>query len=264
MIRFLEILLAFFIVLWTGLVNCRRHHLELNDDERNIIQISTFGFLKGGFLSVQLNKLVVKPNTSINSGLIGFTVDQTLNDGLNPYSQNIDSSYCALSDSSTKINGQPLARLILTFDFKEKVVRVNCSKGLERLQIYRNITELPFALSSLSSSHQADVARANRDIGNLDGFVQIVVTTTNISEPRGEGTPKSQLGPVYSTDGGVPNQGNRYDEASSGNPDVHNQNTPFQVPGLDASNLDSGNDCKNYRLPLVSKYDGEEVSYSTS
>ena len=70
------------ILLSLLLTEARKHHLEIRNDARKFFPISTFGFYMGGFLSVNVTGFTAD---SINDSVIGFTIDRTTNDALNPY-----------------------------------------------------------------------------------------------------------------------------------------------------------------------------------
>eukprot|EP00118_Oscarella_pearsei_P013397 m.106914 g.106914 ORF g.106914 m.106914 type:complete len:508 (+) comp37272_c0_seq27:55-1578(+) len=54
----------------------RKHDIEINDDERPYIPISTFGFLDGGLLFFNLTDFHVRPNKK-SSGVFGFVLEKT-------------------------------------------------------------------------------------------------------------------------------------------------------------------------------------------
>ncbi len=87
----------------------RKHHLTISRDSRNFFPISTFGFITGGYLAVNVTGFhVVDGNGSSNGGeededgeednvevsmvdptplTLGFSIDKTANDALNPYAE---------------------------------------------------------------------------------------------------------------------------------------------------------------------------------
>jgi len=53
------------LVAHTTLCNCRIHHLTLEDDPRDVITLSTFGYLKKGFLQLDLANLSFRSKSSV-------------------------------------------------------------------------------------------------------------------------------------------------------------------------------------------------------
>lgn len=49
------------IICSTSTIRARIHHLRLEDDRREQVTVSTFGFLKNGFLQVRVNQLSFYP-----------------------------------------------------------------------------------------------------------------------------------------------------------------------------------------------------------
>ena len=51
-----------FLALFLAMNESRIHHLVLNEDGREQVTISTFGYLKNGILQVKVNKLSIDPS----------------------------------------------------------------------------------------------------------------------------------------------------------------------------------------------------------
>ncbi|KAH8274227.1 hypothetical protein KR018_009079 [Drosophila ironensis] len=133
-----------------GPVGARKHHLEVRNDERPYIALSTFGFYTNGHLDVQLSKLTIDDEKS--SDLFGLSLDKTTIDQLNPY---VDShqNKCILEESPLKQTSGPI--LFFVLDLKELKVRVKCSPEWSNMHIYNDIagrTKRNLRLAKVSDS----------------------------------------------------------------------------------------------------------------
>lgn len=116
----------------------RIHQLEVENDSRRYIGLSTFGFYNGGKLDVQLQNFKAEPFDE--NAIFGFSVDRTLNDATSPY---LDShpDHCLLEDS---VHSEHEAAVIyFTMNLKEKVLYVNCSPEWKSVHIYGSSKEIP-------------------------------------------------------------------------------------------------------------------------
>ncbi|CAL7933485.1 unnamed protein product [Xylocopa violacea] len=129
--------------LWTMsilvLVSSRIHKLEIRKDVRRYIAFSTFGFYKGGTLDVSLTNFKAEPFDE--NAVFGFTLDRTLSDAMNPY---LDSHQekCVLQDmTSVKPEFEQRddkAVIYFTMDFKNNLLKVNCSRNILTAHIYKD------------------------------------------------------------------------------------------------------------------------------
>lgn len=81
------------------LVSARIHQLKLEDDNREQITISTYGFLKNGILQVDIKKLEYNPIFKLDSirNSFAFILEKTKNNGFSSFSTNNEKEdYCAL------------------------------------------------------------------------------------------------------------------------------------------------------------------------
>ncbi|KAJ9591309.1 hypothetical protein L9F63_002159, partial [Diploptera punctata] len=132
--------------------SCARiHKLDIKDDGRKYIAISTFGFYEGGMLDVKLHNFKATPFNE--KDVFGFSLDRTLTDAMKLY---LDSHQegCLLqqvqSDSNEASHSEPNGAVIyFILDFKEKRLRINCSHNkqsasdLRSIRIYRNSSGVP-------------------------------------------------------------------------------------------------------------------------
>nr|CAD7585870.1 unnamed protein product [Timema genevievae] len=111
------------------------------NDARKYIALSTFGFNKGGQLEVNLINFHSEPFSE--SDVFGFSLDRTLSDAMTPY---LDSHQdgCLLQEVNREPNQEASSAVIyFTLDLKNKLLRVNCSKHLRTIYIYKNAMFIP-------------------------------------------------------------------------------------------------------------------------
>ncbi|KAF7279732.1 protein GPR107 [Rhynchophorus ferrugineus] len=124
------------ILLWFTSVHARIHKLQIKNDARKYIGLSTFGFYQGGTLEVTLSNFNTQPEN--DSALFGFTLDRTVNDGLNPY---LDShqDVCILERNITNSNNNE-EFIYFIMDFKNKQLKVKCAnhQSLSTIHIYES------------------------------------------------------------------------------------------------------------------------------
>nr|CAD7412620.1 unnamed protein product [Timema poppensis] len=133
--------ISFFIILLANFTFGRIHKLEIKNDARKYIALSTFGFNKGGQLEVNLINFHSEPFSE--SDVFGFSLDRTLSDAMTPY---LDSHQdgCLLQEVNREPNQEASSAVIyFTLDLKNKLLRVNCSKHLRTIYIYKNATFIP-------------------------------------------------------------------------------------------------------------------------
>ncbi|XP_071446608.1 protein GPR107 isoform X2 [Hetaerina americana] len=116
----------------------RIHKLEVQNDVRKYIALSTFGFYEGGLLNVRLINFHAAPFKE--TAVYGFSLDRTVSDAMNPYLDSHQDS-CLLQEPIENNNNG--AVIYFTMDFKNKVLQVNCSRDLQMVHIYRNDKQVP-------------------------------------------------------------------------------------------------------------------------
>lgn len=99
----------------------RKHNLQITNDARKFIPLSNFGFYSGGSLSVELTNFTTKPENI--SALFGFSLDKTINDGVNPYLDGHEDK-CILQQTIEKPQTEEIIYFIL--DLKAKKVNIKC------------------------------------------------------------------------------------------------------------------------------------------
>ncbi|KAJ3662725.1 hypothetical protein Zmor_007057 [Zophobas morio] len=131
----------FLLILWCMCCLGRIHKLDITNDGRKYIALSTFGFYQGGILDVQLKNFRATPEN--DSAVFGFSLDRTINDAMNPY---LDShpDRCILQDPISKANDQAIIYFIL--ELKTKKLKIKC-EDQQLVHIYKNRDDVPTLLS---------------------------------------------------------------------------------------------------------------------
>lgn len=135
------------ICVWTmsilPLTTGRIHKLEIRKDVRRYIALSTFGFFKGGTLDVNLTNFKAEPYDE--NAVFGFSLDRTLSHAMNPY---LDSHQerCTLQDiAGVKPDYEQRndsAVIYFTMDLKNNLLKVNCSRNVHAVHIYKDFSSL--------------------------------------------------------------------------------------------------------------------------
>ncbi|KAL7742576.1 hypothetical protein ACLKA6_007552 [Drosophila palustris] len=131
-----SIFVALIVALLTApnVVLSRKHHLEVRDDMRPYIALSTFGFYTNGHLDVQLSQLAIDEEQSTD--VFGLALDKTTIDQLNPY---LDShqTKCILEEPVNMQRSGPI--LFFVLDLVDLKVRIQCSPEWTNRHVYREI-----------------------------------------------------------------------------------------------------------------------------
>ncbi|XP_012279514.1 protein GPR107 isoform X2 [Orussus abietinus] len=127
------------------LASARIHKLEIRNDVRRYIALSTFGFYKGGILHVNLTNFKATPSS--DDAVYGFSLDRTLSDAMNPY---LDSHQdrCLLQGTNGPKPIEPKQRnnsavIYFTMDLKNLTMKVNCSQNVHSVHIYKDSGMVP-------------------------------------------------------------------------------------------------------------------------
>lgn len=117
----------------------RKHKLHLSDDERRFVDLTTFGFFRGGILDVQIVNFMM-PSGPVY-GQYGFTLDRTINAAISPYLAQSTSATCFLKESDSVLSPQHPAIVFLEMDFKNLILNVTCKAKV--LHLYQNRSVIP-------------------------------------------------------------------------------------------------------------------------
>ncbi|CAG9824807.1 unnamed protein product, partial [Phaedon cochleariae] len=135
----------------------RIHNLEITSDARKYIALSSFGFYNGGYLEVELTNFRTNPEN--DSYTFGFSLDKTINDGVNPYLES-HQERCILLSSKQKIDND----FVITFrmDLKNKKLLIDCEEG-HNVHIYQYTEEIMRDAIGPCSNQKFDIASAVKD-----------------------------------------------------------------------------------------------------
>ncbi|XP_053683683.1 protein GPR107 [Sabethes cyaneus] len=134
------------VLMFTDYSEGRRHHLEVRDDVRRYIPLSTFGFYSGGVLDVKVSGFRVMPDSEDN--LFGLSLDRTLSDAMNPYLDTHQEN-CILREPISSLRSGPI--VFFTMDLKREVVHLNCSSEWQNVHIYKDRKQIPALRSKRQS-----------------------------------------------------------------------------------------------------------------
>eukprot|EP00092_Neocalanus_flemingeri_P017389 GFUD01018809.1.p1 GENE.GFUD01018809.1~~GFUD01018809.1.p1 ORF type:complete len:616 (-),score=200.88 GFUD01018809.1:552-2399(-) len=143
------ILLLFLVCPWAVLG--RIHHLSIHNDRRQYIPLSTFGFYTGGKLQVNMTGFHlgdVKNYDDLES-VVGFSIDKTVSDALNPYVQATETQ-CILNKTLADKDKAGIVRFIL--NFKEGVTTIKCSKNVRSITILDSPSKEVESVGALSDA----------------------------------------------------------------------------------------------------------------
>ncbi|XP_018572294.1 protein GPR107 [Anoplophora glabripennis] len=128
------------IYICTALSSARIHNLEITNDARRYIALSTFGFYTGGVLEVKLINFRATPKN--DSAVFGFSLDKTINDGMNPYLDG-HQDHCVLEDEVKILNNDEIV-IYFKLDLKNKKLKVIC-KEKQIVHIYKSSEDMKTA-----------------------------------------------------------------------------------------------------------------------
>ncbi|XP_055586454.1 protein GPR107 [Uranotaenia lowii] len=153
------------LVLFLAPSDGRRHHLEVRDDIRRYIPLSTFGFYSGGILDVKVTGFRVDVGSEDN--VFGLSLDRTLSDAMNPYLDTHQED-CILRESISSLRSGPI--IFFTMDLKRDVVHLNCSNEWQNVHIYKDRKQIPAlrskrqSFAKVSDSKSMYMQRRKRDV----------------------------------------------------------------------------------------------------
>ena len=146
-----------FPFLFLGLLGqalCRKHNLHIENDGRQFIPLSTFGFYTGGKLQVNMTGFKMDKSKVLIDGneemVVGFSIDKTVSDALNPYVQATETQ-CILTKQPAEKEKAGILRFTLDFEKNRTVIR--CSKNIRSITILASDSkDADESLSALSDS----------------------------------------------------------------------------------------------------------------
>ncbi|KAL0118400.1 hypothetical protein PUN28_009214 [Cardiocondyla obscurior] len=135
------------ILLLVATATARIHKLDIRKDGRHYITLSTFGFYKGGILTVNLTNFKFEPADggkklapeSASKAVFGFSLGRTLIDAINPYVHNHLDGCLLQNVSNLKTEQKDDSSIIyFTMDLKNLTMQVNCSSNIHAAHIYKD------------------------------------------------------------------------------------------------------------------------------
>ncbi|GAB1597642.1 protein GPR107-like [Argonauta hians] len=134
--RSYPVALLFILYLVLSSVHARIHRLKLEDDDRKQFTLSTFGFLKGGTLTVNVTKFSFLKETDhkIDDSSFGFTLDKSGNTGMSTYLESMQEK-CILSRKDSE-DTDSLTLIFFRMNFNDGLLYVDRKgKDLNHLMI---------------------------------------------------------------------------------------------------------------------------------
>ncbi|XP_060809549.1 protein GPR107 [Amyelois transitella] len=133
--------IVIFITFVVTIVSGRIHKLLLTDDERHYVDLTTFGFLRGGVLDVKVVNFMLPAGPVY--GEYGFTLDRTVNDAISPYLE-AHTDTCFLNEiEKTGVSPQHPAIIFLRMDFERMRLNITCKGEVAALHLYQNRSLIP-------------------------------------------------------------------------------------------------------------------------
>ncbi|ALC49167.1 CG12121 [Drosophila busckii] len=185
-IKSIFVCLIFVLLTAQNVVQARKHHLEVRNDMRPYIALSTFGFYTNGHLDVQLSKLTIDDEHATD--LFGLSLDKTTIDQLNPY---LDShqNKCILEEPPTSQKSGPI--LFFLLDLKDLKVRVQCSPEWANKHVYKDVMYRRKRNSGKVSDSalftQQQLSRRRRAVLPADKEESLDDLDGSVEEPEAEG-----------------------------------------------------------------------------
>jgi len=113
--------------------DARRHSLSIESDERRNFAVSTFGFLKGGGLMVDIIDISVKPGKHASTPLVGFSLEKTGSDGISSYMEQ-HSEMCILKKRQGL--AKQIEMMLFILDFKKgKIIVERFGNSFKTLEV---------------------------------------------------------------------------------------------------------------------------------
>jgi len=130
------------VLFWYNAVLARKHHLTIENDVRESIPLSTFGFYQGGNLHVNLTNFRPSngPRHNVKDLLVGFSIDRTMSDGINPYEERDRNKGCILTRNIEERDTAGIIRF--TLNFKTMMTEIRCSNNVQSIAIMKDTQEI--------------------------------------------------------------------------------------------------------------------------
>ncbi|XP_012528626.1 protein GPR107 [Monomorium pharaonis] len=181
------------LLLLVATASARIHKLDIRKDGRHYITLSTFGFYKGGILTVNLTNFKFEPANaekkltpeSASKAVFGFSLGRTLIDAINPYVHNHLDGCLLQNISNLKAEQKDDSSIIyFTMDLKNLTMQVNCSSNVHAAHIYRDLSAVLMYRTKRNSlsARLSDTALFPRRKRNTSHVIEKTVVRGN--DPR--------------------------------------------------------------------------------
>ncbi|KAJ2953999.1 hypothetical protein O0L34_g2212 [Tuta absoluta] len=165
------------ILITVAEISCRIHKLPLTDDERHYVDLSTFGFFRGGILDVHMVNFMLPAGTV--DGEYGFTLDRTINDAINPYLEaHTDTCFLKENDNISTISPQHPFIVFLKMDLTNLRINISCKGEDSALHLYHNRSAIPVERTKRQSQYMFP----NRRRRSVDTFGQTDVQVQQVQQ----------------------------------------------------------------------------------
>jgi len=250
--RLFGVVIGVFVVVVSG----RKRHLILEHDNRPTIHLSSFGIYQGGNLHVNLSNFKISDGAhhDISDLNVGFSIDRSLSDGINPYNEGERKS-SRVEDCifNRKLDETEVAGIIrFRLNFKESRAEVQCSKNLQQVSILADKAAKREAEDELSDDHmfiprnppQSSIRRKrSQKVTDVDEGMFGDKMQRNIDQDPAQPMDQTVM--------------KKYKETVS---EIAERNKE----GI-AGHYDSDDPCTQYQIPIVNLHsDGYQVSFKLS
>ncbi|KAL9989225.1 hypothetical protein ACROYT_G003749 [Oculina patagonica] len=173
----------------------RDHRIQLKDEVRQTIELSKFGFLQNGILSVNISDMVVQGNHgSSKDVMLGFSLEKTGSDGISPYMEQ-HSEKCIFKDHSFD-NANQISLALIKFDLRSGHEKIIINKfGKDFLNL--TIDNTPALLESATSAVKSSSTKQNAvEAPTLPADAAITTTLSSSSNVGGSTSATSSSSPA--------------------------------------------------------------------
>nr|XP_006819044.1 PREDICTED: protein GPR107-like [Saccoglossus kowalevskii] len=131
------------ILIFTNLGSTRIHKtIHLKDETRSQVDLSKFGFFKGGFLKVNMTGLILddryQENIEKEEEIFGFSLDKTVSDGISSYLEK-HTEECMLSKRLSTEDKRSVNMVLFILNLNNNSVTVERQgPDLENLEVYED------------------------------------------------------------------------------------------------------------------------------
>jgi hypothetical protein len=159
-------------------VESRKRHLSLLEDSRQIIHLSSFGLYQEGSLHVNLSNFhpTNGPPVDMKNLVVGFSIDRSLSDGINPYNEGErggnPGEMCILTREVKEMRDADAGIIRFRLNFETNTTDVQCSQNMQGIDISMDSTTKRGAEDELSDNNilpiHKEARRQKRNMKSTD------------------------------------------------------------------------------------------------